>query len=479
MSKLHDIHERGDLAFPKSFPQFQKLFPDDAACATYLEGAKWPNGFVCPHCHEKGEPYRLAKRPGVLTCRKCRKPTSLTVGTVMQRKHTPLTTWFWGAYLVSSMTRGISMVQFQRQFDITLETAFQILHKLRAGTVRLNRDRIGGNLSRGEHVEVDETYIGGVGRGEGSGPKDQTLVAAAFEVRQQPAKKGDKPMRRGGPYAGRLRLEIVPNRGAKALCGFVEQAVAPGARVITDAWGEYNSLGARGYEHWPVVESGNPEVAEEFPPNLHLVFSDLKAWLQGTHHGRVSPKHLQTYLNEFTFRFNLRFYPFNAAFHSLLGIGTNDEVTSAEELDDLPSPAEQLEVTFDKLAAMEEKYLHAKPEEKERLSRYVERGPIGALVKQATGFRCQLCEALGLDPVGFLKKNGEPYVEAHHAMPVSKKEVGSLTASNVMTLCANHHRQMHFGGIDVVMTAKTFDFVIGRKPVKLPRFGVATSTVAS
>lgn len=246
-------------------------------------------------------------------------------GTVMQDTKTPLTTWFWGAYLVSTLTPGMSAVQFQRQLGLTrYETAFNILHKLRAGMVRQGRDRIGGNLARGDHVEIDETYIGGAVRGQGRGPQDQTLVVAAVEVRTRPAKKGDKPMRRGGRYAGRLRLEIVPNRGARALTGFVEQAVEPGAMVITDGAPGYSTLAKLGYQHLPVVESGRPEVAEEFLPIVHLVFSNLKAWLQGTHHGRVEPKHLQTYLNEFVFRFNRRFYPFNA-FRSLLGIGTNGE----------------------------------------------------------------------------------------------------------------------------------------------------------
>src|ERR1700690_1767009 len=322
-----DVLQWEHLPFPKSLRDFQRLFKDDAACARYLEGAKWPKGFVCPHCDEKGEPFRLATRTSVLTCRVCRKQTSLTVDTVMQRTHTPLTVWFWASYLVSSMTPGMSAVQFQRQLGLTrYETAFQILHKLRAGMVRQGRDRIGGNLARGDHVEVDETYIGGMLRGEGRGPHvdDKTIVSAAVEVRTRPAKKGDKPLRRGGRYAGRLRLEIVPDRSAKSLVGFVEQAVEPGAIVITDAAPAYTKLGMSGYAHLPVVEAGNPEVAEEYLPIVHLVFSNLKAWLQGTHHGRVEPQHLQAYLNEFTFRFNRRFYPFNA-FRSLLGIGTNGE----------------------------------------------------------------------------------------------------------------------------------------------------------
>jgi ISXO2-like transposase domain/Transposase zinc-ribbon domain len=334
MPPFADVLQWEHLPFPRSLPLFQKLFPDDAACARWLEAAKWPKGFECPQCHERAEPFRFENRPGVLRCKSCRSDVSLKAGSVMEGTHSPLTTWFWGAYLVSTSTPGISAVQFQRQLGLTrYETAFQILHKLRAGMVRPGRDRIGGNLGRGDHVEIDETYVGGKVRGEGRGPKpDHTvLVAAAVEVRTRPPKKGDKPTRRGGRYAGRLRLEIVPNRGEKALCGFVEAAVEPGAIVITDAAPAYATLEKRGYAHLPVVEGGDPTVAEEFLPIVHLVFSNLKAWLQGTHHGRVEPKHLQAYLNEFAFRFNRRFYPFNA-FRSLLGIGANGEAPTYDGL---------------------------------------------------------------------------------------------------------------------------------------------------
>jgi len=121
-----------DLPFPRSLPEFQKLFPDDAACAAYLEAAKWREGFVCGHCNTAGDPFRFEARPGVLRCRKCRKDSRLTAGTVMEGTHTPLSVWFWAAYLVSSQTPGMSAVQFQRQLGLTrYETAFQILHKLR------------------------------------------------------------------------------------------------------------------------------------------------------------------------------------------------------------------------------------------------------------------------------------------------------------------------------------------------------------
>src|SRR6267378_607369 len=191
---------RRDLPFPGSLPEFQHLFPNDAACAAYLEAIRWRDGFVCGWCGEPGEPYRFANRPHVLRCRKCQRDNALTAGTVMERTRTPLSIWFWAAYLVSSHTPGISALQFQRQLGLNrYETAFQILHKLRAGMVRPGRDRLGGQ------------------------PRDHV------EVRQRKPENVKGVPRRNGRYAGRIRMEVVPDRSARSLCGFVEAAVEPGA----------------------------------------------------------------------------------------------------------------------------------------------------------------------------------------------------------------------------------------------------------
>ncbi len=323
-----DALERGELQFPRSLPEFQRIFPDEAACAAYLERARWGNGFICSHCGMADEPRYISTRPGVLRCRHCRGDTSLTAGTVMERTHTALSVWFWAAYLVTSQTPGISAVQFQRQLGLSrYETAFQILHKLRVGMVRPDQDRIGGKPD--EHVEADETYVGGRTRGEGGGIHHKTLVAAAVEVRHR---KRDSALndRRNSRYAGRVRLAVVPDRSADALGGFVKSVVAPGARIITDGWSGYAGLTKRGYDHVSIAERGDSTVAEEFMPIVHLVFSNLKTWLRGIHHG-VSPQHLQAYLNEFTFRFNRRFYPFNA-FRSLLGIAGDAAAPTYAEL---------------------------------------------------------------------------------------------------------------------------------------------------
>lgn len=267
-----DVLDRSDLRFPRSLPEFQRMFPDEAACAAYLERARWVEGFICDHCGSLGEPYRFANRPGVCRFRHCNHDTSPTAGTIMERTHTSLLVWFWAAYLVSSQTPGMSAVQFQRQLGLSrYETAFQILHKLRAGMVRPDQDRIGANA--GEYVEADETWVGGRTRGKGRGVHDMVLVAGTVEVRQR-KRGGSLGKRRTGRYAGRVRLAVVPDRSAKSLVGFIERAVTPGATIITDDWSSYATLGKCGYLHTPVPERGDMQVAETFLPIIHLVFSN-------------------------------------------------------------------------------------------------------------------------------------------------------------------------------------------------------------
>jgi hypothetical protein len=292
---------------------------------------RWPDGFTCPKCGQIGPPYRFATRSSVvLRCRACKVNTSLTAGTVMQSTHTPLSTWFWAAYLVTTHTPGQSALQFQRQLGLTrYETAFQILHKLRAGMVRPERDGIGG-----EHpVEVDECFIGGV--------HNKAVVVGAVEVRlrkdaEQRAAKHQEQHSSGVPlkklvYAGRLRLRAVPGRSANDLMTFILDNVARGATVRTDAAYSYRSLPGYDYVHEELKMAGDPAKAESHLPMIHLCFSNLKTWILGTHHGCIKQHHLQAYLNEFVFRFNRRFYPMTA-FNSVLGLAARATSPTYEEL---------------------------------------------------------------------------------------------------------------------------------------------------
>jgi hypothetical protein len=214
---------------------------------------------------------------------------------------------------MTTQVPGQSAVQFQRQLALSrYETAFQILHKLRAGMVRPERDAIGG-----EHpVEIDECMVGGETRGEGRGIHHKCIVVGAVEVRSR--QDGGKKHRRR-VYAGRLRLRVVPDRSADALTGFIKENVALASTLRTDGWTGYPGLTEAGYRHEALVLGGDPDKAEAHLPMIHLVFSNLKTWIKGTHHSRIEPKHLQAYLNEYVFRFNRRFYPMTA-FHSVLGI---------------------------------------------------------------------------------------------------------------------------------------------------------------
>jgi len=136
--------------------------------------------------------------------------------------------------------------------------------------------------------------------------------------------------------------------------------------------------------------------------------------------------------------------------------------------DDLPKPQDAPDLAK-MLQDIEDKYKDAAPEVRQRQSQYIERGPVGAKLKKLNGFKCQICEALGRNPIAFRKPSGEPYVEAHHVMPVSKLEKGSLHAANIMTVCANHHRQLHYGGVDVSIGDESFGLEIEGQMISITR----------
>ena len=145
---------------------------------------------------------------------------------------------------------------------------------------------------------------------------------------------GQRPQHRGGHgrsiIAGRLRLQILPNRKQETLEPFVLENVRPSTEVRTDGWTGYDNLEKLGYMHKVVLIQGDHAKTDQHLPMIHIVFGNLDAWLLGTHHG-VSPKHLQGYLNEFVFRFNRRFWPL-VAFDSVLKIAARTKSPTYERL---------------------------------------------------------------------------------------------------------------------------------------------------
>ena len=146
-----------------------------------------------------------------------------------------------------------------------------------------------------------------------------------------PRRSWSVPSRSRGQGSGRVRLSVIEDLSAASLVGFLEQSVAPCSVVHTDGWGGYRPLANKGYDHRRETQ-GHAKNAVKLFPRVHRVFSNLKTWLAGTHHG-VGEQHLQHYLNEYVFRFNRRRAPM-AAFQSLLGLASQHQPTTYHMLYD-------------------------------------------------------------------------------------------------------------------------------------------------
>lgn len=128
--------------------------------------------------------------------------------------------------------------------------------------------------------------------------------------------------------------------------------------------------------------------------------------------------------------------------------------------------------TVEGIRKIEEKMRELTPKVKEEISTYIERGQIAKEVKKLTGFKCLVCEQLGFAPLSFKKPDGEYYVETHHIEPVSKLLKGSLGLTNLITVCANHHRQLHYGDVEVTQFEKHFELKIDEKVLKINRLTI-------
>ena len=286
--------------FPRSLLEFQRRFPDDAACAAYLAAARGSEGFVCPEC---GGPRAclLVTKKHTYQCSACHRQTAVTAGTVMHGSKLSLTVWFWAASLMATHSNGISARQLWRQLGLgSYKSAWLLCAKLRRAMVDPARDPLSGL------VEVDETQIAYRTRDDppaagGRSGEGKLQVAAAVEVE--------------GKGPGRVRLAVIMDASATTLRAFLKVSLAPGATLKTDGWSGYP--GAPGVTHEPHVVG--PMAAHIVLPWAHRIFSNLKTWALGVYHG-LRQDHLQAYLDEFVFRFNRRRTP-HAAFRTLLGIG--------------------------------------------------------------------------------------------------------------------------------------------------------------
>lgn len=278
--------------YPKDFQEFLHQFKDEESCRDYIFRLRWPNGFTCPKCN--ADKYWLTAQ-NMIHCSNCGHQSSITAGTIFHGTRKPLLLWFHIMWWVVAQKTGASASNLMDFMGFgSYETAWTWLQKLRRAMVRPNRDKLSGI------VEVDETFIGGVEAGKGKqgrGAETKSLVVVATECL--------------GKQIGRVRFECIEDASAKNLLSFIEQNIEPGSTIITDGWTGYLPLSKNErYTHQIKSIAGSGKEAHELLPHVHMVDSLVKRWINGTHQGKISPKYLPYYLDEFAFRFNRKMSTF-------------------------------------------------------------------------------------------------------------------------------------------------------------------------
>lgn len=288
-----------------SVREFFQRFPNEEACLDHIMSVRFGGTrFDCQRCGVIGATHhRLANRRAY-SCSACGNHVYPTAGTILHDTRTPLVSWFYAMYLFCTTRHGVSGKELQRQLGVTYKTAYRIGQQIRDLTKRADFD----GLLRG-HVEADETYVGGRRKFEkgkaGRGTPGKTIVFGLKE--------------RGGPIAAM----VVPNVKKLTLRDLTVELVERGAIVSTDELHSYNLLPQKGYVHGTVKHSAKQWAKTTAEGVVHSVngiegfWAIFKNSIRSTHI-HISPKHMDRYLSEFTFRQNHRERE-NAMFDLLVG----------------------------------------------------------------------------------------------------------------------------------------------------------------
>ena len=272
--------------YPKTYREFVEMFPDNESCTNFLQKLRWSDGFTCPKCGASSTPWNQTHKR--LVCPHCRYQTTVTAGTIFDKTRTPLTSWLEAAWHITTAKNGMSATTIERTLGISYRVAWTMLQRFRVAMVRSEREKLSGI------VEVDETLVGGVDRGGKRGRGSQkSIVVIAVELHKT---KG----------FGRIRMRYIPDASSESLTNFICDVIQPSSTIRTDGWSGYNDIKSFGYNHEVTVQSTSKDQAHVSMPGVHNVAALLKRWILGTHQGAFATYHLQSYLEEFTFRFNRR-----------------------------------------------------------------------------------------------------------------------------------------------------------------------------
>jgi transposase-like protein len=270
---------------------FVQKYATDEECRQYLEAKRWPKGPVCPRC-DSNRAYKLkgkSTRDGLYKCGECRKPFTVTIGTIFESSHIPLPKWFAAIYLMCSSKKGISAHQLHRSLKITYKTAWFMCHRIRHSMKSpAFLKALSGN------VQVDETYVGGKPR-KGTGRKSKPgRGTAKTPVVALVAK-------------GKMRTRVVADVTGKTLRGVIRDVVKKNSTIVTDDNISYRKTRSEYHGgHVYVNHSKGEYVKNGFTTNtVESFFALLKRGVHGTFH-QISKEHLQRYCDEFEFRWNNR-----------------------------------------------------------------------------------------------------------------------------------------------------------------------------
>lgn len=268
-----------------SVQDFFKRFPDDDACLAHLFKVRFGENFGCPKCGEIGKFRKLTKLPAY-TCN-CGHHIHPMVGTPFERSSTPMQKWFYAMYLFTTSRHGVPAKELQRQLSVTYKTAWRMGHE-----IRKYLGKVDGNTPLSGTIEADETYVGGVRKGKrGRGAAGKTIVFGMLE------KSGD------------VMTQIVPNVRRATLHPIMEENVTEGTVIHTDELHSYKTIDTKGYSHETVEHGAGEYVRGSVHVNgLEGFWSQIKRSIKGTHI-HVSAKHLDKYLVEFEYRYNMRKFP--------------------------------------------------------------------------------------------------------------------------------------------------------------------------
>ncbi|MGA9048475.1 MAG: IS1595 family transposase [Dehalococcoidia bacterium] len=260
---------------------FDKIFPDNDACLEWLLNKQYPNGIECPKCQKVTKHHKFAKRP-VYECDYCGHQVSPLAKTIFRKSSTPLKVWFEAIFWMATTRSGHSAKELQRRTGVTYKTAWRMFRE-----IRTLLDENPGMFTT--EVEVDETYIGGARHGtRGRGAEGKTAVIGIAQRK------------------GKVISKVVTDTKRSTVMPLINKNVAKKSIIYTDEYPVYDAIDKFGYGHEEVNHSIGQYVNGNASTNtIEGYWSLVKRGISGVYHA-VSPKYLQSYLNEYQFRYNHR-----------------------------------------------------------------------------------------------------------------------------------------------------------------------------